>query len=184
MAKKISPNDGFEKIQAAYREITKDAKVRFRSVSALVNGLQVENQIRRSKITMDEKEDLGGTDKGPNAMELVLSAYGACQEITYKLHANLLGIPINGITVEVTGEVDLCGFFSVDDEPGPGYTAINTDVVIDTAASDEELERLTEAVHKHCPVLDIITHQTPITFSMRKRDIDAAASYALYTNGY
>jgi putative redox protein len=179
MAKKISPKDGFEKIQASYRDNTKNAKVKFRSVSALVNGLEVETQIRRFKITMDEKEDLGGTDKGPNPMELVLSAYGACQEITYKLHADLLGIAINGITVEVTGEVDLCGFFSVDDEVRPGYTAINTDVVIDTTASDEDLERLTEAVHKHCPVLDIIRNQTPITFSVRKKDIDAAASHAL-----
>ena len=34
------------------------------------------------KTAIVEKEDLGGTDKGPNPMELVLSAYGACQEIT------------------------------------------------------------------------------------------------------
>ena len=70
------------KKQAAYRGNSENAKVKFRSVLALVNGLEVETQIRRFKITMDEKEDLGGTDKGPNPMELVLSAYGACQEIT------------------------------------------------------------------------------------------------------
>ena len=171
MAKKISPKDGFEKFQASYRADAEQAKVKYRSVSALVGGLQVEAQIRRFKITMDEKESLGGSDKGPNPIELVLSAYGACQEITYKLHADLMGIQLDGITVEVIGEVDLCGFFSVDDEARPGYSTIATEVVIDSPASDEDIERLTEAVHKHCPVLDIIKNPTAVTFSVRKKDI-------------
>ena len=179
MAKKISPKDGFEKFQASYRADADHSKVKYRSVSALVDGLEVETQIRRFKITMDERESLGGSDKGPNPMELVLSAYGACQEITYKLHAELMGIPINGITVEVTGEVDLCGFYAVDDEARPGYSGIATEVVIDSPASDEELERLTEAVHRYCPVLDIIKNSTPVTFNVRKKDIGAAASHAL-----
>ena len=179
MAKKISPKDGFEKFQASYRANSDQAKVKFRSVSALVNGLEVETQIRRFKITMDEKESLGGTDKGPNPMELVLSAYGACQEITYRLHADLMEIPLDGITVEVTGEVDLCGFFSIDDEARPGYTGITTEIVIDSPASDEDIERLTQAVHKHCPVLDIIKNAPPITFTVHKKDLTAVAGHAL-----
>ena len=179
MAEKISPKDGFEKFQESYRANSDQAKVKFRSVSALVDGLEVETQIRRFKITMDEQKSLGGTDKGPNPMELVLSAYGACQEITYRLHADLLEIPLDGITVEVTGEVDLCGFYAVDEDTRPGYSGISTEVILDSPASDEDIERLTEAVHKHCPVLDIIKNNTPVTFSVRKKDLSAVAGHAL-----
>ena len=179
MAKNISTKDGFEKIQASYRADSESAKVKFRSVSALVNGLEVITQIRRFRITMDETKSLGGSDKGPNPMELILSAYGACQEITYKLHADLLEIPLNGITVVVTGDVDLCGFYSVDDTARPGYSSIETEVIIDSPASDEDIERLTAAVHKHCPVMDIIRNSTPVSFSVRKKDIGVAMSHAL-----
>ena len=59
------------------------------------------------------------------------------------------------------------------------YTGITTDIVIDSPASDEDIARLTEAVHKHCPVLDIIKNATPITFTVRKKDLPAVASHAL-----
>lgn len=180
MARKTSTKDGFEKLQASYRADSEAAKVRFRSVSALLDGLEVTTQVRRFKITMDETKSLGGSDKGPNPMELVLAAYGACQEITYRLHADLMEIPLDGVTVEVTGDVDLCGFYSVDDAARPGYSNIETEVIIDSPASDEDLERLTAAVHKHCPVMDIIRNATPVSFTVRKKnDLGTAMSHAL-----
>ena len=47
----------------------------------LPEGLQVETTARNFKILLDEPEDLGGTNKGLNPVEAVLSALGACQTI-------------------------------------------------------------------------------------------------------
>ena len=179
MSDKKSFKQEFEGFQSAYREDAERAKVRYRSVSALVDGLRCEAQTRNFKLTVDERPLLGGTDAGPNPMELILTALGACQEITYRLYADLLGIPLDGISIEVSGDVDLCGFFSVDDEARPGYTGITADVVIDSPASDEEIQRLQAAVEAHCPVLDIIGNATPVALTIRKKDIAAAAMHAL-----
>lgn len=179
MSKKKSFKPEFEEFQSAYRKDAQRAKVRYRSVSSLVDGLRCEAQTRNFKQTIDERTLLGGTDAGPNPMELVLTALGACQEITYRLYADLLGIPLDGISIEVTGDIDLCGFFSVDDEARPGYTGITADVIVDSPASDEDIQRLKEAVESHCPVLDIIGNATPVIVTIRKKDIASAAMHAL-----
>ena len=179
MTEKKSLRKNFEDVQSAYREDGERAKVRYQSVSALVSGLRCETQTRKFKLTIDEKETLGGTDMGPNPVELILTALGACQEITYRLYADLLGIPLDGITVEVSGDIDLCGFYAVDDETRPGYTNITADVVADSPASDDDIQRLKAAVEQHCPVLDIIGNATPVTVTIRKKDIAASVMHAL-----
>ena len=74
-----------------------------------------------------------------------------------------------------SGDVDLCGFFSVDDETRPGYSGIAAEVIIDSPASDDDIERLKEAVESHCPVLDIIGNATPVAVTVRKKDVAPAA---------
>jgi putative redox protein len=57
---------------------------------------------------------LGGADTAPNPVEYILAALGSCQEITYRLYADALGIPLNGVSVELTGAIDLRGFSTSD----------------------------------------------------------------------
>ena len=120
-------------------------------------------------------EMLGGTNQGPNPVEVVLSALGACQEITYRLYADKMEIPVTGVEVEVLGEIDLCGFFAVDDNVRPGYTDITANVKIESTASDEDIQRLIEAVDAHCPVLDIISNSTPVEINVEKVAVAKAA---------
>jgi len=126
-------------------------------------------------MTIDELEMLGGTNQGPNPVEVVLSALGACQEITYRLYADKMEIPVTGVEVEVFGNIDLCGFFAVDDNVRPGYTDITANVKIESTASDEDIQRLIEAVDAHCPVLDIISNSTPVEINVEKVAVAKAA---------
>lgn len=151
------------------------AKIVFGSRSGLVEGFHTEARIRDFKLTVDEPEALGGTDKGPNPVELVLAALGTCQEITYRLYADALGIPVDGVSVTVEGDVDLRGFFSAKDGVRPGYAAIRATVTLDSPASEEDLNRLKETVDRHCPVLDILRNPVPVATTIAARE-DATAA--------
>jgi len=135
----------------------------FASESRQVAGFRSQAEIRQFQLTVDEPEQLGGTDTGPNPVELVLAALGTCQEITYRLYADALGIPLRGVSVKVEGDLDPRGFFAVDGgQTRPGYRGVRATVVLDSPAPEAELKRLRETVDRHCPVLDIIRNPVPV----------------------
>ena len=125
---------------------------------------------------VDEPPALGGTDAGPNPVELVLAALGTCQEITYRAYATALGIPLESVAVKLAGTIDLKGFFAVDDGVRPGYQRISGTVRLQSSASDEELEKLRAAVNAHCPVLDIIANPVPVELDLQLERSPAIAA--------
>lgn len=163
-----------EKMQATLAENPQAGRVQFAAVSQQVHGLRSQAKIRNKfDVTVDEPTALGGTDLGPNPVELILAAFGACQEITYRFYAEAMGIPLNKVSVTVKGKLDLRGFLGVDEKTRPGFQDIEASVTLDSPASAEELERLTQAVDQHCPVLDILHNITPIKLAIEHVNADA-----------
>ena len=54
-------------------------------------------------------------------VEILLFSLGACQEITTKAFANAMGVPLTRVSVELTGHIDLRGFFAVEDSVRAGF---------------------------------------------------------------
>lgn len=130
--------------------------VTFRATSHLSEGLYAKINIRRFYLASDEPEVLGGTDRAPNPVELILGAFGACQEIVISAYAAVLGIKVDSVSVEANGTLDLAGFFNVDDVR-PGYHTIEYTTTIKTGEQDAaKLNQLAHFAQSRCPVLDIL----------------------------
>jgi len=125
-------------------------------------GLASEARLRDFRLVLDEPAEIGGSDRGPSPTELVLAALGACQEITYRLYADTLGIPLRSVSVRLEGRIDHRGFFAVKDGVRPGFRDVRATVTLDSPASAEDLERLKATVDRHCPVLDMLRNVTPV----------------------
>ena len=54
-------------------------------------------------LTIDQPKGFGGANSGPKPSEVLLAALAACQEITWRLYADALGIPLSSIRVELDG---------------------------------------------------------------------------------
>jgi uncharacterized OsmC-like protein len=156
----------FGATQEAFRQGPDQAKASFEAITKLGKGLRSTASIRQFTVAIDEPETLGGTDTAPNPVELVLAALGSCQEITYRLYADALGIPLRKVSVKVRGDVDLRGFFAVDSSVRPGFQNIEAVVTLDSAAPVADLIRLKETVDQHCPVLDILRSPVPVTLEL------------------
>ena len=154
--------DDFITIQSNLRDRSGGTTAAFEVTTRQLAGLLSEVAIRDFRIKIDEPTSLGGSDQRPNPVELVLAALGACQEITYRLYADTLGIPLNAVSVKLTGRLDLRGFFAVDEGVRPGLRDIHATVAIDSPASTDDIERLKATVDRHCPVLDILRNVTPV----------------------
>lgn len=156
-----------EGAQANFRAEPAEAQVTFESKSNLQQVFHSEVAMRDHHLTVDEPEWLGGTDKGPNPVELVLAALGTCQEITYRAYAAAMGIPLEGVSVTVEGDIDLRGFFPVADDVRPGYGAMRATVELTSSAGEEQLNQLRDTVNSHCPVLDIVTNPVPVDLELK-----------------
>jgi putative redox protein len=132
-----------------------NAKAVFSVDSRQVENLRSEAKIRQFSLTVDEPPSLGGSDAGPNPVELILAGLATCQEIAYRAYATALGIPLDSVSVKLDGDLDLRGFFAVDDRVRPGFTGVRGTVTLKSSASREELAKLKEVVDAHCPVLDL-----------------------------
>ena len=122
---------------------------------------------------VDEPPALGGADAAANPVQYALASLGSCQAITYRFWAEQLGIAVDSVTVRAEGDLDLRGFFGVDENVRPGLTAIRLDVSVTGPESPERYQELAAAVDEHCPVLDLFRNLVPVT-----RALATAASQA------
>lgn len=130
--------------------------------ASLVAGTEVRINARDHAFTVDEPHDLGGTDSGANPVEHLLAALGACQVITYQVWAEKLGITVDGIDVDLTGEIDLRGFFGTAEDVRPGFDGITVHTTLTGPESAERYQELVDTVEQHCPVLDNLQNTVPV----------------------
>ena len=60
--------------------------------------------VRRHRLTVDEKEDDGGTDRGPTPQEMLAVSLASCTAITIEMYAKRKGWDIGEVVVDVDYE--------------------------------------------------------------------------------
>jgi len=118
-------------------------------------------------LTADQPFGFRGTNLGFKPSELLLAALAACQEVTWRLYAESLGIEIKDIAIELRGIQDLRGFMGLDENIPSGFIEVEGDVKITSSASASELLELQKLVDKHCPVLDDLTRIVPVKLTLK-----------------
>jgi uncharacterized OsmC-like protein len=148
---------------AAVAEDPDKAVALFRAVGEGAEGVRTEIRIGRHAVTIDEPPALGGQDAAINPVESALAALLSCQVVTYRFWAAKLGVPLDDVRVDTEGDLDVRGFFGLDDAVRPGFGEVRLVVTLDGPASAEDYARLKEAVDEHCPVLDLFRNPTQVT---------------------
>ena len=158
--------DGFNELRDTLASDAEAGLATFSASSRQLDGLHSRVSTRDFYLDVDEPPALGGTDKGPNPVELVLAALASCQEITYRLYADRLGVPLDGVAVHLEGDIDLRGFTAASETVRPGFQEIRGSVELDSPATEAELQQLKDTVDRFCPVLDIIGRATPVSLEI------------------
>ena len=157
-----------KKTQAGIRDgsITNPITVAIESENQ--GGFHSKISMRQHSFSSDQPFGFYGQNKGPKPSELVLAAVAACQETTWRIFAEDMGVEIDKIAVRLWGEQDLQGFMAMDEMVPAGFTKIWGEVLIESPASMETLLSLQSVVEKHCPALDDITRPVPVNLNVKK----------------
>jgi uncharacterized OsmC-like protein len=147
---------------AAVADDVDNALAVFRAEGEGVRQVATDIRIGDHRITVDEPPALGGENTDPNPVEAVLAGLLSCQVVTYRFWAAKLGIPLDRVHVETEGDLDVRGFFGLDDAVRPGFGEVRLKVTLDGPAGPERYRELQEVVDRHCPVLDLISNPTRV----------------------
>ncbi len=146
------------------------AHVVFTAQGTLVGVTEVDIRTGAHSFKVDEPRSLGGGGAAANPVQYALASLGSCQAITYRVWAALLGVELDSITVRVEGDLDLRGFFGVDDGIRPGLSAVRVEVTATGPESEERYAELAAAVDEHCPVLDLFQNPVPVSRALHVTD--------------
>lgn len=110
----------------------------------------------------DEPPVLLGSNKGPNAVELLLQALAFCYAVGYVANAAAKGIEITRMDCKVEGDFDVRNFLGREG-PRSGFTRIRaTGKVSSPNATREQLEELCRYVQETSPVRDSLVNAVPV----------------------
>jgi len=163
----------FRQKQEILRNRPEKTRVEVSAESQLVEAFRSHVKVRDFEVIVDQPDNMESTDKGPRPSEYVLAALAACHEVTYRLYADAMDIPLDSVSVKVTGVSDATGFFSLDEETPAGFSEILGTIAIESDASDDDIERLRQAVNRHCPVLDDIRRPVSVDLKVERVSVSS-----------
>jgi putative redox protein len=104
-------------------------------------GYRHDVAIREHAVTVDEQEDSGGTDEGPDPQEMLAASLASCTAITVEMYAKRKGWDIGELQVEVDYEPAQRG----------SPTKFHMTLQMPKELPEEQRERLMQIAAK-CPV--------------------------------
>lgn len=139
-----------------------NAQALVRTSGRLTGTTEVTLRSGRHTVVVDEPASLAGQDAAPGPVDYAVIALASCQAVTYRFWAEKLGIALDDVEVSVEADLDLRGFFGLDDGVRPGFTGVRVAVTPTGPESAERYQQLADAVDEHCPVLDLFSNATPV----------------------
>src|SRR3990167_8411392 len=168
--------------------------VKRRSILAVINGVdvarmkQMQEQMKQDPAAADrepkmEAHWLGGSathikfgdvssyiggDGNLNAMQTLLASLAACDIDLVAMHAALIGLPIDKLSIEISGHFNTRSYFGVENAPGSGYDRIAYTVHIKAPkATPEQIKYLKERCERSSPVGDSLSRSIPLTLKIK-----------------
>ena len=105
------------------------------------NGFRHTVKIRSHELSVDERAEVGGTDTGPEPLELLAAALASCTAVTMEMYATRKGWDIGGVEVEAE--------YTPAERGCP--TKFSLTLRLPSDLTDEQVERL-RVIAAKCPV--------------------------------
>ncbi len=112
---------------------------------------------------------LGGPHDAPTPGDILCAALAACQDSAVRMVANLLGIELVELEVDVRGDVDVRGTMAVDRQVPVGFQSMHCNVRFRAKDGTDErlIRKLQIAAERSCVVLQTLKNPPNVqtTFS-------------------
>ena len=119
------------------------------------------------EMVIDEPENLGGGNEGPNPVEYLLGALAGCLNVVGHLVAKDLEFELKKMNIEINGKLDPAKFLGKSETVRAGYQEVNVEIDVETDADQDTLAKWLTVVEERCPVSDNISNKTPLNLEIK-----------------
>ncbi len=105
-------------------------------------------------LTVGVHRAIGGMHDAPTPGDILCAALAACQDSAVRIVANILGVELEFLSVEVTGGVDVRGAMAIDNEVPVGFQSMQCNVRLRAkdGTNPKLLKKLRVAAERCCVV--------------------------------
>ncbi len=128
-------------------------------------GKEPGNRSKAHTVSTDEPNEILGSDSGISPAETLITSLAACLTVGYAANAAAMGIDLDELSFEITGNGSLEGFMNIGDAR-PGLNDLNIKAHIKSSAPAEKLQELHDYVNEHSPIWDTICNPVQVKSSM------------------
>ncbi|MFW6064910.1 MAG: OsmC family protein [Candidatus Natronoplasma sp.] len=124
-------------------------------------GMECEVKMRDFSLTIDEPKNLGGTNKGPNPVEVLLGSLGGCLSITGEVVAKEMDLDLENFNLKIEGDLDPRGFQGTADVPA-GFQDIRVKIDEIEGVPEKKMDEFVEKIQKRCPIEDTLKRKLEV----------------------
>jgi uncharacterized OsmC-like protein len=135
------------------------------TTAGYVVGTEAGRRAEDHALSTDEPIVVLGSDTGISPAETLISSLAACLTVGYAANAAALGIDLDELSFEITGNGSLEGFMNIRDKR-PGLNELKITAHIKSSAPAEKLQQLHDYVNEHSPIWDTICNPVKIESQM------------------
>lgn len=100
--------------------------------------------------------------------DMLLEALVACAGVTVKAVSTAIGLNVKAGTVSAEGDLDFRGTLGVAKDAPVGFREIRLKFLLDTDATQEQLDQLLKLTERYCVVYQTIAKGPPVAISLNR----------------
>jgi putative redox protein len=121
------------------------------AITGEAKGMQTIVKTGEHQLTIDEPENMGGTDTGADPLSSLLGTLAGCENVIAHFVAKEMDFNLDGISFDIKGELDSRGLMG-DQEVRPYFEKVQIEARVQTNESEERIKELQEKTDQRCPV--------------------------------
>ncbi len=117
-------------------------------------------------VTIDQPTQMGGTNEGPNPLEISLIAIAACIGAIGRIISNQRKLAVREMKVSVVGEMNTDSLLGISRDERAGFQTITVNVEFDADMTHEEKVSFLKEIDSRCPVSDNMANESSLVFNV------------------
>ena len=149
-------------LKEKYRDQPQSAMITLKAEGKIGEGISCQIETRKALIEAGLHPATGGNGMLACSGDLLLEALVACAGVTLGAVSTAIGVDIRNGIVKAEGDLDFRGTLGVSKDVSVGFQSIRLSFILDTDATEEQMESLSKLTERYCVVFQTLVKGVPV----------------------